>query len=353
MNIKRIARCEINIQGGTQAREEIDQPTVNEYADAMEEGAKFPPVVVFHDSRLDVYWLADGFHRYHACIMLDIDEMDAEVHDGTRRDAILYAAGANKSHGLRRSNQDKRNAVLTLLEDEEWGKWSDNAIARHVSVHHNTVAKYRKEIAPASLDKSQVTSPGDIKNADFRVRIDKHGGVSTINTANIGRRSTAPDTSVIQDVEEFEGFGEPDVPPVKASGGPSMGADDPAFDPPKDGADAILRDAIGQPVPEHLRDLFASTQPNDVLHIIRQAIAAAKNMPAPIYTNVHLQSTETSLRAAARAVKFGKPYAVCPRHDQNKNPKTGKCTCCKNGCGWLTKLQYENHIAAWRGVTNN
>ena len=34
------------------------------------------------------------------------------------------------AHGLRRSNADKRRAVLTLLNNEEWAKWSAREIAK-------------------------------------------------------------------------------------------------------------------------------------------------------------------------------------------------------------------------------
>jgi hypothetical protein len=59
-----------------------------------------------------------------------------------------------KSNGSRiqRSNTDKRRAVLTLLRDDEWGKWSDRAVARRCQVDNKTVAGLR-----ASLRKSSVT----------------------------------------------------------------------------------------------------------------------------------------------------------------------------------------------------
>jgi len=52
-------------------------------------------------------------------------ELEINIINGTQRDAILHSVGANATHGLRRSNQDKRKAVVTLLEDNEWCQWSD------------------------------------------------------------------------------------------------------------------------------------------------------------------------------------------------------------------------------------
>jgi hypothetical protein len=55
----------------------------------------------------------------------------------------LYAVGANASHGLKRTNRDKRNAVLVLLKDPEWQGWSDREIARRCVVSPHTVAAER------------------------------------------------------------------------------------------------------------------------------------------------------------------------------------------------------------------
>ena len=56
--------------------------------------------------------------------------IQAEIHEGGKRDAILYACGANATNGIRLTNADKRQAVERLLADGEWSKWSDSEIAR-------------------------------------------------------------------------------------------------------------------------------------------------------------------------------------------------------------------------------
>ena len=103
------------LDGGTQARLKIDDDIVMEYAEAMQRGDTFPPVVAFDDgNRL---WLADGFHRYQACRLLGKFAIATDRREGSQRDAILYSLGANASHGLRRSSADKRRAVETMLKD--------------------------------------------------------------------------------------------------------------------------------------------------------------------------------------------------------------------------------------------
>lgn len=133
---------DIKLDGGTQPRIRINEDVVAEYAEDMVAGSQFPPIIVYFDGV--TYWLADGFHRYHAAMKAEV-EIPIEVHTGTRRDAILHSVGANANHGLRRSNEDKRKAVLTLLEDKEWSEWSNRAIATQCHVSHTFVASIRKE----------------------------------------------------------------------------------------------------------------------------------------------------------------------------------------------------------------
>lgn len=48
--------------------------------------------------------------------------------------------------------EDKRRAVMTLLQDVEWGQWSDCEIARRCRVSDKIVAKLRKSIFGNSDD---------------------------------------------------------------------------------------------------------------------------------------------------------------------------------------------------------
>lgn len=59
------------------------------------------------------------------------------------RDAILFSVGVNSSHGLRRTNADKRRSVMRLLDDAEWSTWSDREIARRCGVSQPFVGNLR------------------------------------------------------------------------------------------------------------------------------------------------------------------------------------------------------------------
>ena len=124
----------------------VSKATAAEYAEAMKAGALFPPVVVFVDSK-GVHWLADGFHRCAAAELAGFAEVAADVREGSRKDALLHAASANASHGLRRTNADKRRAVLLVLS--AYPKWSDRKIAEACGVDHKTVSAARRSLEPA------------------------------------------------------------------------------------------------------------------------------------------------------------------------------------------------------------
>jgi len=146
---------QIRIDGGTQPRAEIDNDIVTEYAQVLKDGGAFPPVVVFFDGVVN--WLADGFHRFHAHRRAGVKEIEAEVKEGTLRDAVLYSVGANAVHGLRRTNEDKRKAVTTMLKDEKWGKESNNWIAKQCGVSLDLVNRMRDE--QTSLNESLSEKP--------------------------------------------------------------------------------------------------------------------------------------------------------------------------------------------------
>ena len=139
----------LRIDCGTQSRKEIDQPTVDSYAEAMLEGQEFPPVRVFHDGIH--YYLADGFHRYFAAIKAKRTGIEADVTAGTLSEAILYAVGANDKHGKPRTTEDKRNAVMMMLDNFEWSSWSTAEIAKQCNVSQPFVAGLRKGKQPETI----------------------------------------------------------------------------------------------------------------------------------------------------------------------------------------------------------
>lgn len=169
-----LAVADIRTDGGTQPRAGIDNSVVDDYADAMIDGAEFPSIIVYHDGA--AYWLADGFHRLAAWKIANPGRpIPADVRQGDRREAVLHSVGANADHGLRRTNEDKRRAVMRLLGDGEWGQWSDREIARRCHVSHNFVSTLRRSLSSDDSDSTE------------RTYTTRHGTTATMQTASIGK----------------------------------------------------------------------------------------------------------------------------------------------------------------------
>jgi len=178
---------DIRVDGGTQPRATLREEWMEEYAADMAMGSKFPPVVVFHDG--EKYWLGDGFHRLGAAKKLGHVTIDADVRQGTRRDAVLFSVGANGLHGHRRTNEDKRRAVMMLLGDPEWRHLSDREVARHCAVSQPFVSSLREP----SDNGYQIQEPS--------TRTVTRGDTTyMMNVGNIGTRATLPFATPLPDV---------------------------------------------------------------------------------------------------------------------------------------------------------
>jgi hypothetical protein len=175
MKIVKIRLDKIKVDGDLQVRDKINEDAVREYAEVIREGGKMPPVTVFFDGK--TYHLADGWHRFFAHKQAAFAEIEAEVHDGTRRDAILFALSANDKHGLRRTNADKRRSVLVLLEDFEWSEWNNTKIAEVCGVSATFVDKIRKE--------TNTPTPATRK-------VSRDGVEYEMDTSKMGKKSKEP-----------------------------------------------------------------------------------------------------------------------------------------------------------------
>ena len=192
--LKTLKRDQIKLDSTYQQRKSLDLYVVEDYKNAFLTGAKLPPVKVKFDG--EKYWLFDGFHTTQAAIEASLTELRAEVTDGTLRDAILASVGVNSNHGLRRSNQTKRNAVITLLKDEEWKEWSDREIAKQCKVSQPFVSKLRNDLTDNVISentKYDTNNSTEINSSDnLRTYKNKYGNTSQMNISNIGKSESLP-----------------------------------------------------------------------------------------------------------------------------------------------------------------
>ncbi|NEP08748.1 MAG: ParB N-terminal domain-containing protein [Symploca sp. SIO2C1] len=172
--------AEIRRDGGTQPREKLDLNHVATLQEAIEDGAELDPVIVFYDG--ESYWLADGFHRCKASEESELEDIQVIIHQGTRRDAVLYSVGANAEHKAvkPRSRADKRRAVMMLLNDPEWSGWSNCEIARRCKVSDPFVLSLRKKLT------SNIRGENDSQSRTYRT---KHGTITTSSVMVGNKRS--------------------------------------------------------------------------------------------------------------------------------------------------------------------
>jgi hypothetical protein len=241
-----LSLSEIRADKRAQPRAALDEDQVSEYVEAMVRGEKFPRLALFQDKK-GRYWLADGFHRFQAAVELKRKAIECIVYQGELRDAILFSCGANATHGLPRTNTDKRQAVTKLLSDEKWAAWSDSEIARRCHVSDHLVATIRKQLAPVHH-----------REFEDRPRTVSRGGTTyTQETANIGR-SRAPN-------------------PASGKGSSEQGPEQPQSAlPPQESPELAP-----EPVPEPASEPVKEPAPADDDALAQELAPASKPDPAP------------------------------------------------------------------------
>lgn len=136
---------QITIDPSLQMRVTMDTAVVEDYAQAMLRGDKFPPMVLFFDGKN--YHIGDGNNRYFAYKQAGIEIVDATVIEGTYDDAFKYALGeANEKNGQRFTIEDKRKAVMKAFNHPIIKEESDRTIAALCRVSHPFVAKIKAQM---------------------------------------------------------------------------------------------------------------------------------------------------------------------------------------------------------------
>lgn len=300
---------DIKIDGGTQPRCQINNDTVSEYAEAIKAGTKLPPITVFFDG--SNHWLGDGFHRLFAHQEAGLDEIECNVERGLLRAAILHSVGANHSHGLRRTNADKRRAVETLLKDKEWSKWSDREVAEKCHVTHPFVAEVKRSLSgnvSRCADDKPETRKVERNGKTYEMKTEK------ISAANQKRAEQKPEAKPEQQPEE-----------------------EPSKELP-------VLDEVNQVIPEHLQEVFqARAEFRAMLQVIKGQKSAFE-MIGQTKAGVHLVGNSAEFEVARKTlwgiVSETMPHAVCGKCHGDKGKSKG-CDACK-GRGWLPSRHFKN-----------
>jgi ParB-like chromosome segregation protein Spo0J len=143
-----VDRSQIAIDAAMQSRAAMNEGAIEEYRAAMLDGQVFPPcLLVDTGSQL---LLCDGFHRLHAYERAGIKTVPCIIKDGTREQAQWQAAAQNVTHGVRRTNEDKRRAVLMAVQVKPDASLRD--IASHCGVTHEMVRQIKLGMASQEIE---------------------------------------------------------------------------------------------------------------------------------------------------------------------------------------------------------
>lgn len=162
-----VSLASIVIDERFQTRSAMDQGAIADYVDAIRQAGHwpFPPIKIVSQ------FLVDGFHRIEAvrkvnaapdtpadlrkalqsipCERVPVDLSNNNIPDL----ALRHALGANHTHGLRRSHEDKRRSVELAIK--QWSTESNRQIASLTGTTHPFVAKVRAELQVVTLPHQQ------------------------------------------------------------------------------------------------------------------------------------------------------------------------------------------------------
>ena len=242
-----------------QTRFAMNEEVVQDYADKMTEGIIFPPVTVIANR------LVDGYHRVEAALRIGRTEIDAEVLPGDKTAALLAALKANATHGLYRTNADKRRALEIAWNSPELSVCHDHLTERKLAemcgVSTGTAHNFLSEMELLKMS-----------NTDSEEEIEE-----------VSERSERRKLQKHQDI-------------------------------------------YGQEIPDELLPVFKAKLPKDHLKMLRRIRTELKNaIEARDYTYAAAsQRLLVDLENIITAFKFGAPYAVCPVCRGMKCDRCGK-----------------------------
>ncbi len=285
---------------GMQVRARLSEETVKEYAEAMAAGAKFPPVIVFHDGTN--YWLADGFHRLEAWKRNGVETIKAEVKEGSRIEALKFAFCANNSHGLRMSNEDKRQVVSIVYE--------------------NRVDLGLGEV-PSARVVAEICGVSPSTASDQLSKLDSWRDATERQGAD-GRKRSLPIPPPRPAAPAMPGARFPVPPSRNGSGGGNATSERDSDEDQGFGGKALnpsttmpahLTDMIGNPVPANIAELWMRrTELTEVVKLLqkgRLAVVKGQNGRDPLWGNFNFSAVMMHIDNALAHIKGAVPHCVC------------------------------------------
>ena len=333
MNLLKLKIEELNTRD-LQTRAALNEETVSDYAEAMDRGDNFPPVTVFTNGA--EYYLADGFHRVEALRRIGKKSVMAELQNGDYKAALLYALKANSTHGLRRTNADKRHALEMAWNAREHlfgGDPSQNLLADTCGISRKTVERFMAEQGRngsytmpnqvATMSQGDAPAAPTMPTRPVRPITAENGNEQAANV-----QVSAPMMPVRRVGRDGKTYTVPVAAPVR----PAMPTR------PAKPAHLVPLDRFGTEIPIEINAAFEQEELNEVIRHIsdaRSILRSALDSGVEAFKAVR-QDALIQLNNAYSFVKSAKAHCVCR-------------ICQGNGCkacherGWQTEEEYERN----------
>lgn len=295
-----------------QTRAGTDTETINNYAEAMADGAQFPEVTVFTDGTH--YWLADGFHRVMAAKQNGRTVIAADVRKGTADDAVVFGGTANNKQGKRPTRADVQHFLQMVWERRETifgGTPTGGNLAEKCGVSISAGKRFVNERL-AGMPKAPVRAP----SPKSQVKMPERGGSEGGSTSQKSQLPTRPTQLIGADGKMY---------PVR----PSMPTR------PDKPANVVPVDRYGTEIPVEIQEAFAGGVLADICSLISKArcgLRKGMDDKLPQFAAVR-QDALVQLDNAYRFVSAAEPHCVC-RMCQGQG-----CKAC-HGRGWQTEEEY-------------
>jgi hypothetical protein len=177
-----LACADLLLDDAIQPRERLDDQVLREYTEnytaAEPDHEPFPPLDVFDVG--GTYYVADGFHRLEAARRADRATVPCHVHQGSKRDAMVFACFANVRRGLRYQHGDWGRILERLLADPEIAQRGDRQLATELGVSHTHVWGVRRRVqaeARLKAELAQLPTTATTPQARAQEQLAQHLGV--------------------------------------------------------------------------------------------------------------------------------------------------------------------------------
>jgi hypothetical protein len=307
-NLKVLSPSKIDINGSPKVRGELHEEVASEYCAAYKRKVSMPRAVLFEVEQ-GHFLIADGLHRITAMLTAGTTSATFDVFQGTYQDCLQFALKANLSHGLRRSNADKRAGVIAALSS--FRELSNVQIAELSAVGDDLVREVRKELEADNL----------IPQTDKRTGADG----KRYDSKKTGRvRKTNPEAqeTPINDVKVKSS--------VPSAGTPAVPDKEP-----------VVLDQTGYKVPP--KALVYWNRRQEIQDILTTISRISSNLERALKEGDKLYQAEirptalSDLKMIYTTFTHAMPFAVCP-YCQGQLPE--KCMTCK-GRGVISKLKFD------------